>query len=96
MRSRRYPVALKTEGVAFDAFVADPDVNNYQLETLTVPTLIVHAQDDPLVSYETAQRAAARIPGAQLASVERGGHLILGGHREAIGHEVAAFLAGAP
>lgn len=91
-----FPVALKTEGVAFDAFVADPDVNNYQLEALTMPTLLVHATDDPLVSYETSQRAAARIPSARLVSIERGGHLILGGHREAIGHEVAAFLAGAP
>jgi len=89
-----FPVALKTQGVAFDAFVADPDVNNYQLEAITVPTLIVHATDDPLVSYEAAQRAVGRIPGARLLSVERGGHLLLGGHREVIGREVTAFLAG--
>lgn len=82
--------------MAFDAFVADPDVNNYQLEALTMPTLLVHATDDPLVSCETSQRAAARIPSARLVSIERGGHLILGSHREAIGHEVAAFLAGTP
>jgi hypothetical protein len=31
-----FPVALKTEGVAFDAFVADPDVNSYPLEAITV------------------------------------------------------------
>jgi pimeloyl-ACP methyl ester carboxylesterase len=92
-----FPVALKTEGVAFDAFVADPDVNNYQLEALTVPTLIVHTKDDPLVSYDAAQRAATRIPGARLVSMERGGHLFLG-DREDVGREVAAFLAdqGAP
>jgi pimeloyl-ACP methyl ester carboxylesterase len=89
-----FPVALKTQGVAFDAFVADPDVNNYQLEAITVPTLIVHAKDDPLVSHEAAQHAAGRIPGARLLSVERGGHLLLGGHREVIGREVTAFLAG--
>jgi pimeloyl-ACP methyl ester carboxylesterase len=92
-----FPVALKTEGVTFDAFVSDPDVNNYQLEALTVPVLIVHAKDDPLVSYEAAQHAAGRIPGARLVSMERGKHLFLG-DREAIGREVAAFLAsqGAP
>ena len=91
-----FPVALKTEGVAFDAFIADPDVNNYQLEALTAPTLIVHAQDDPLVSYEAAQRAAARIPRARLVSM-KGGHLLLG-NREAVGREVVTFLAdrGAP
>jgi pimeloyl-ACP methyl ester carboxylesterase len=84
-----FPVALKTEGVTFDAFAADPDVNNYPLEALTVPTLIVHAKDDPLVSYTAAQR----IPGARLVGLERGGHLFVG-DREAIGREVAAFLAG--
>jgi hypothetical protein len=42
-----FPVAPKTKGVAFDAFAADPDVNSYPLEALTVPTLIVHAKDDP-------------------------------------------------
>jgi pimeloyl-ACP methyl ester carboxylesterase len=89
-----FPVALKTEGVAFDAFVADPDMNNYQLEAITVPVLIVHAKDDPLVSHEAAQRAVDRIPGGRLVSVERGGHLMLGGHREVIGREVTAFLAG--
>ncbi len=36
-------------------------MNNYPLEALTVPTLIVHAKDDPLVSYAAAQRAASRI-----------------------------------
>jgi hypothetical protein len=53
------PVALKTEGVTFDAFVAHLGLdNNYPLEALTVPTLIVHAKDDPLVSCAAAQRAA--------------------------------------
>jgi len=88
-----FPVALKTEGVTFDAFGADPDVNNYPLEALTVPTLIVHAKDDPLVSYAAAQRVAHRIPDARLVSMERGGHLFLG-DREDVGREVAAFLAG--
>jgi len=89
-----FPVALKTQGVAFDAFVADPHVNNYQLEAITVPTLIVHAKDDPLVSHEAAKRAVGRIPGARLLSVNQGGHLLLGGHRQVIGREVTAFLAG--
>lgn len=88
-----FPVALKTEGVAFDAFVADPDVNSYPLEALTVPVLIVHAKDDPLVSYDAARHAAGRIPDARLVSMERGGHLLLG-DREDVGREVAAFLAG--
>jgi pimeloyl-ACP methyl ester carboxylesterase len=89
-----FPVALKIHGVDFDAFVSDPDVNNYPLEALTPPTLIVHAKDDPLVSYDAARGAASRIPGARLVSIERGGHLLLG-DREDVAREVTAFLAGA-
>ena len=88
-----FPVALKTRGVDFDAFVSDPDVNSYPLEKLIVPTLIVHAKDDSLVSYDAARQAAGRIPGAGLVSIERGGHLLLG-DREDVGRAVAAFLAG--
>jgi pimeloyl-ACP methyl ester carboxylesterase len=68
-------------------------VNSYPLETLTVPTLIVHAKDDSLVFYDAARQAAGRIPGARLVSIERGGHLLLG-DREDVGRAVAAFLAG--
>jgi len=85
-----FPVALKTEGVAFDAFVSDPDVNSYPLEALTMPVLTVHAKDDP---YDAAQRAAGRIPGARLVGIEHGGHLLLG-DRVDVGREVTAFLAG--
>jgi pimeloyl-ACP methyl ester carboxylesterase len=88
-----FPVALKTEGVAFDVFVSDPEVNSYPLEALTVPVLVVHAKDDPLVSYDAARNAAGRIPGARLVSMERGGHLLLG-DREDVARDVTAFLAG--
>lgn len=89
-----FPVALRAKGVTFDAFVSDPDVNTCELEALTVPVMIVHAKDDPLVACDAARRAADRIPGARLVTVEHGGHLMLGGHREAVGREATAFLAG--
>jgi pimeloyl-ACP methyl ester carboxylesterase len=87
-----FPVAPRVEGVISDAFVFDPEIDNYQLEALAVPTMFVHAKDDPLVSYDLAQRAAARVHGAQLVTVERGGHLMLGGHEEFIARSVFAFL----
>lgn len=90
-----FPVVPRAEGVIFDFFVSSPDVNTYDLVTLTVPTLIVHARDDPLISYDTARRAAARIPGARLVSADRGGHPLLG-QQEAIEPELAAFLANQP
>ena len=88
-----FPVKPRADGVIFDFFVSNPDVNGYDLEAIRVPTLIVHASDDPLASYESARRAAGRIPGARLVSVDRGGHLMLG-QQDAVEPELTAFLAG--
>jgi pimeloyl-ACP methyl ester carboxylesterase len=75
-----------------DAYIFDPEIDNYELEALAVPTLFVHARDDLLVSYDLAQRAAARVPGAQLVTIQRGGHLMLGGHGEFVASSVFGFL----
>jgi pimeloyl-ACP methyl ester carboxylesterase len=87
-----FPVAPRVEGSTSDEFVFDPEMDNYELEALAVPTMFVHAKDDPLVSYDVARRAAERVHGAQLVTVERGGHLMLGGQREFIARSVFAFL----
>ena len=88
-----FPVRPRADGVIFDFFVSNPDVSSYDLEAIRVPTLIVHASDDPLASYESARRAAGRIPGARLVSVDRGGHLMLG-QQDAVERGLTAFLAG--
>ena len=87
-----FPVTARVRGVDFDAFVSNADVNNYKLEAIRVPTLIVHAKDDPMISYEAAERAADRIPGTRLVLLESGGHLLLG-QTDAIRQELARFLA---
>jgi hypothetical protein len=38
-----FPVS--PEGVDFDAFVSNADVNDYNLEAINVPTLIVHTRE---------------------------------------------------
>ncbi len=53
-------------------------MNSFPLEQLSVPTLLIHARDDPLVSYQSAADAAERIPGSVLVTLESGGHLGLG------------------
>jgi pimeloyl-ACP methyl ester carboxylesterase len=73
-----FPVAPRVEGIDFDAFVSNPAVNSYPLEQLTIPTLLIHARDDPLVSYQAAADAASRLPGSVLVTLESGGHLGLG------------------
>jgi pimeloyl-ACP methyl ester carboxylesterase len=87
-----FPVGPRVEGVTSDDFVFDPEVDNYPLEALTVPTMFVHAKDDLLVSYDLAQRAAERVRDAQLVTIGHGGHLMLGGHGEFIARSVLAFL----
>ncbi|MGZ6270509.1 MAG: alpha/beta fold hydrolase [Candidatus Limnocylindrales bacterium] len=86
-----FPITPRVQGVDFDAFVSNADVNNYNLKAIMAPTLIVHTEDDPLVSYEAAERAAGRIPGARLVRLKTGGHLLLG-QSGAIQRELASFL----
>lgn len=86
-----FPVVPRADGVLFDMFVSNPDVDRYDLAAVTVPALLVHCRDDPLAAYDPARRAAGRIPGARLVSFDRGGHLGLG-QQEATGTQIAAFL----
>jgi len=83
---------MSPEGYNFDLFVSNADVTNYNLEAISVPTLIAHTKDDQLASHEASQRAAERIPGARFVSLESGGHLMLG-QTKIIRDELADFFA---
>jgi len=86
-----FPVTPNVRGVDFDAFVSNADVNGYSLEDIRVPTLLIHSKDDPLVRYEAAERAAGRIPGARLVTLESGGHLMVG-QTSTVRNELESFL----
>jgi pimeloyl-ACP methyl ester carboxylesterase len=73
-----FPISAKKAGAVFDTLVSEPASNSFPLEDLAVPVLLVHAPDDPLAGYRYAEQAAERIPGGQLATIPRGGHLFLG------------------
>jgi len=80
------------EGYDFDACVSNAAVNDYTLEAISVPSLIVHSKDDQLASHEASKRAAERISGARFVSLESGGHLMLGQTR-IVRDELADFFA---
>jgi pimeloyl-ACP methyl ester carboxylesterase len=80
------------DGYDFDACVSNADVNDYNLEAIHVPTLIVHTKDDRLASHEASKRAAERIPGPRFVSLESGGHLMLG-QTKIIRDELTDFFA---
>jgi pimeloyl-ACP methyl ester carboxylesterase len=88
-----FPVS--SEGVDFDAFVSNAAVNDYNLEGVSVPTLIVHTKDDQVASHDASQRAAKRIPGARFVSLKSGGHLMIGQSR-VVRDELATFFAEMP
>jgi pimeloyl-ACP methyl ester carboxylesterase len=85
-----FPVS--PEGFVFDAFVSNAAVNDYDLEAISVPTLIAHTKDDQLASHEASRRAAERIPGARFVSLESGGRLMIG-QTKIIRDELAGFFA---
>ena len=88
-----FPVS--PEGVDFDAFVSNAAVNDYNLEVIKVPTLIIHTKDDQLASHDASQRAAQRIPGARFVSLESGGHLMIG-QTKMVRDELSRFFAEPP
>jgi len=88
-----FPVGPRRRGIIFDAYDSNPDIARYPFEELAVPTLVVHARDDPLASYDDTRAMAERIPGARFVTVPRGGHVFM--HRDENARvEVQRFLGG--
>lgn len=65
---------------------------SYPIEQITVPTLIVHAVNDPIIPIELGEFSAHTIPGAHFLKVEEGGHFACVTHREEIIPIVQEFL----
>jgi pimeloyl-ACP methyl ester carboxylesterase len=87
-----FPMGPRAKGCVFDGYVGNPEIAKYPLEQIAVPTLGVHAPDDPLADYEDARAMVARVPGSRWVHVERGGHIFLHKDQRACA-EIAAFLA---
>ena len=89
------PIKPRTAGFVFDMFTSNTDMDQhpdeYPMEKIVVPTLVIHAMDDPLAVYDNAEALAARIPNAKLLSIPRGGHLLLG-MEQMVRSETAQFL----
>jgi predicted alpha/beta-fold hydrolase len=69
------PMGARRLGQNLEQHMSEYDAE--QIKHIHAPTLILHACDDTLVSFEQAEFAARRIPGAQLITMLRGGHLAL-------------------
>ena len=86
------PMSRRLPGMNLDAVEQSrPEVEALPLETITAPTLVIHATDDALIPFAQGQHSAARIPGARLVSFDYGGHLVIA--LEAVSREILDFMA---
>jgi pimeloyl-ACP methyl ester carboxylesterase len=69
------PVSLRKPGTDNDRTDRALD---FLIEQIASPVLVVHAQDDRIVSFANAEHAFQRIPGARLLALPTGGHLLIG------------------
>lgn len=89
------PVEDRKEGVILDASVTNPDMarnfDDYEIESLQVPSLILHAKDDKLANHEDTLNALGRFPNCKFISFETGGHMMVG-HSKEIEKAVSEFV----
>lgn len=89
------PVEPRIPGILNDEAVTNPAVierySEYTVETLDVPTLVIHAEDDPLASFADAKRMVQRIPDVEFRQYETGGHLVFG-HGDEIRRSISEFM----
>jgi pimeloyl-ACP methyl ester carboxylesterase len=92
-----FPVGPRARGTIYDGYIGNLDIATYPFKSLTVPTLVVAAEDDTLAPYRDSRAMAERIPGARFVSVRRGGHALTqldAGARRAVADFIGA--AGRP
>jgi pimeloyl-ACP methyl ester carboxylesterase len=88
----QFPLKPRRLGAVFDGFVSNMVADRFPFEELTVPTLVVSAVDDHWAPYTHAVTAASRVPGAQLVTIDQGGHLFLG-HDAQVRTAIGGFIA---
>lgn len=89
------PVKSRKPGIINDTKITNLDMNKnynkYVLEDMKVPTLVFHAKNDPMASFERAQTMAERIPDSQFIEFKKGGHLLFG-HQKEIQEKIKKFI----
>ena len=91
------PVSERKNGVVLDAAVTNPDMarnyDDYNIEQLQTPVLILHAKDDKLACFEDTKASLSRFPekNCTFVSFEDGGHLMLG-HKKEVRKAVLDFI----
>jgi 2-hydroxy-6-oxonona-2,4-dienedioate hydrolase len=90
LMERILPLSQRQPGMLNDAAIMAA-LPRYELERISVPTLVVSLADDLYGTFESARYTAAHIPGARFIGYASGGHVWVG-HHEDILAELIAFL----
>jgi pimeloyl-ACP methyl ester carboxylesterase len=86
-----FPSTLRREGMINDMQQLTI-LPSYPVEHITVPTLVVHAVNDPIIPFESGEFSAHTIPNAQFLRLVGGGHFACVTHREETIPMVQEFL----
>lgn len=89
------PLAERKAGAVIDASITNPDMarnfDEYPIEKLQVPSIILHAKDDKVASFEAMEKAVPRFPNCTFKVFETGGHMMKG-HEEEGEQAVVQFM----
>jgi pimeloyl-ACP methyl ester carboxylesterase len=91
-RRRAHPPSLR--GYLHQLYAITGWTSQPWLHRLSMPTLIVQGDADPLIAAANARWLARRIPNAELYMVPGGGHLVLFDEPQRVTPAVEAFLSG--
>ncbi len=76
------PLSERHDGIVLDAKIANTDMDNhyeqYDMSKMSVPVLILHAEDDKLADYHKAALWSEKIPDCTFVSFKTGGHMMEG------------------
>ena len=89
-----WPISLRREGVLndYEQFKA----LNIPYENISVPTLIIHGDEDKNVDIEHAEYAKEKIEGSILYTVSEGDHMMHATHSEEIETQIEGFILKEP
>jgi pimeloyl-ACP methyl ester carboxylesterase len=90
------PISERRTGAILDGERTNPDMekhfDQYPIESLKMPTLILHAKDDSVASFEKTRLAVPRFPDCTFVAFEDGGHMMVG-HGQEIDEALDHFLS---
>lgn len=91
MLSMFYKMDQRIAGTKNDIFQTKD--RTYPLKDISVPTLVIHGENDEVVPFEKhGNRLATEIPQAKLLKAAKGGHVTIFTHRSEVQKAVREFL----